>query len=112
MSDPDFNPVAQLGEIRSKINLELDKAVQIVTEQEAQKELARRNERKVHMRGVFELAEQSHSFIASIQDVPSVEISGITVPPRPNSQLQGVGKSKGEAIKALGLEVEKREAVG
>ena len=106
VNDPEYNALARIGEIKSRVNLALDEATKIVSD------LSEKRQEKVVLRGVLDVRSVSGSFIASFQNVAPVEISGITIPPRPGSYVRGVGTDVCEAIKALATEMKQNEVMG
>ena len=109
IEDPEWNPLARAGEIISQLSQLGEKIKTLVSELEAKAELARRQEFKVLKRGVLEIGTMSESVIARFQDVPTVEINGKGIPPRPG-QMRGVGRNAYEAVTALALEL-KQEGI-
>lgn len=99
--DPEWTPLAEIGDIKSKVNLELDRATKIIAELEARGVMAQRQNVRVLKRGTIELRELDGSYVASFEpETRTIEINGRAVPSRP-SQMKYEGPTLYEALDKL-----------
>lgn len=101
VSDPEWNAVAQVGEIVSQLSQLGEKMKTLVNELEAKGEMAKRQDTRILKRGTLEVKQVSQSFIASFDpESRTVEVNGRAIPTRPG-QYRGVGTDPHGAIVAL-----------